>query len=164
MSIAESIVTFLLEEESDPEDIIRRSGITAQPDDFAVEIRQIGAPGMWTGNYYYHISYKPILYRGKPLYLGTVIGSHDYNRTGSPHVVNYHVSSVPSWQQAHTGLKRGVDKPSPFKGGPKYRKYHGHRGYVSMKAPEYQNFNNLFDAEKYLLSLLKHNANLRYAS
>ncbi len=161
MNLAEHIVDILLEaEEVSPEDVIRRSDIGVEYSDFLVSERADRWAGRYpTGNYHYYVSYKPIQVRGKPIYLGSVFAGHDYNRTGSTKHVHFSIDSVPTWYTTRTGLKRGVTgKTSPFKGGPKTVTHHGHRGIVAMDKPEYQTFTNLFDACKYLLSLLRQNA------
>lgn len=160
MNLAEHIVDTLLEgEEVSPEDLIRRSDIGVSPDDFVMDGHQDRFAGRYpTGNYHYYISYKPIKHRGRPIYLGSVFAAHDYDRTGHAGHVHYSIDSVPSWYTLHTGLKRGVKgRTSPFKGGAKNVKHYGYRGIVTMDQPEYKNFDNLFDACKYLLSLLKQN-------
>jgi hypothetical protein len=161
VNLVEYIVDVLLETtEVSPEDVIRRSQLGVQPEDFVLDGNPDRCGGYQTGNYHYAVYYKPIKVRGKPIYLGRVLAAHAYNDTGSTSHVNFYISSVPSWTTMHTGLKRGVNRLSPFKGGAKTRTHYGHRGVMTMDKAQYQSFDSLFDAAKYLLSLVRPNSRI----
>lgn len=157
MSNATNIVDILLEVDfSDKEidQLLKASGVTVTPQDFQIDSRQIGWPGGWTGNYTHSVFYKPIHYRGKPVYIGSITGTHDYNRTGHAGLVNYWAEPPRrTWGYNPKNLRTG----KPIYKSPKMRHNFGY-GNVHMNAPEGSNhFDNLFDACKWLLRLLKQN-------
>ena len=157
MGLPDEIVDVLLEAEITPAELIRQSSIGVDMSDFYIDQRQDRFGNWPTGNTLFSISYKPIQVKGRPLYLGSVLGTHDYNNTGRTDLTNYYIQSVPSWQREYTGYQKGRTGKPLFKH-PQYRKYYGHRGIVSMDKPEETSFTNLFDAAKYLLSLVRINS------
>lgn len=127
------------------------SGVVVRPEDFVMDGHQIGSPGMWTGNYRYSIYYKRLLHKGKPVYLGSVMACHDYNRTGHAGAVNFY-ADVPT----RTRIRDPRDRHGKrmYKN-PIVRTSYGH-GAVHMKNPgNSTHFSSLFDAAKFLLSLIK---------
>lgn len=165
MSQASDIVDILIEDGEgadlgiDMATFLRDSGVTLTRDDFVAT----GSPdkfGRWsTGNYNWSIYYKHILYRGKPVYLGSVFGAHDYNRTQRTDIVNYW-ATPPSKKWDYNPLNRITGKPTLKNS--KQRVRYGY-GNVHMNAPESDKayFDNLFGACKYLLSLLRVQSPLR---
>jgi len=157
VSLVHHIVDRLLETddpgiEIDMDKFLRDAGVTVQPDDFIMDGRQQRCMGYSNGNYTYSISYKRLLHKGRPVYLGSVLGYHDYNRTGHPGIVGYYVD-VP--RRSWTYDPRDKQGRRVFKF-PKLRGNHGY-GAVHMDAPEggANHFTSLFEACKYLLSLLR---------
>lgn len=131
---------------------LRDAGVTVTMDDFVVDGKPQRTMGYSNGNYDYYISYKRLLYKGKPVYLGHAMGYHDYNRTGHSGTVGYYVD-VPTrtWKYDPRDKQgRRIYKD------PKFRTNHGY-GQVYMNAPKTgeTHFTSLFDCCKYLLSLLK---------
>lgn len=135
----------------DMDKFLRDAGVTVQPDDFIMDGRQIGAPGMWTGNYRYSIYYKRLLHKGRPVYLGSITGCHDYNRTGHAGLVHYYVD-VPrrTWKYDPRDSKgRRIYKE------PKFRSNFGHGAVHMNPPPQSTSVGSLFEGAKLLLSLLK---------
>lgn len=138
--------------EIDMEKFVRDAGVTVEPDDFVMDSHQIGFPGGMTGNYRYYISYRRLLHKGRPVFLGTITGCHDYNRTGHAGLVHYYVD-VPrrTWKYDPRDRQgRRIYKD------PKFRSNYGH-GAVHMNPPPQggTSVKSLFDGCKLLLSLLK---------
>jgi hypothetical protein len=156
VSQAHEIVDFLLEAlDIDMDRFARDAGITVSMDDFVIDSHP-DRFGRWsTGNTNYAVYYKHLKIKGKPVYLGSVMGCHDYNRTGHAGAVSFHIT-VPSrrWEyNPQDNQGRYVLKK------PKQRTNYGW-GAVHMNKPEQFSFDSLFDACVYLLSLLRRSRRL----
>lgn len=140
-------------ETMDFESFLKRAGVIVTMDDFIWTNHDVRF-GRWsTGNHRYDVYYKRLLYKGKPVYLGSVTGCHDYNRTGSTSAAHFYVS-VPSRKWEYNPKNRKTGKP--VLRNPRMRKNYGY-GNVHFKDPgsEWCEVDGLFDGCKYLLSLLK---------
>jgi len=146
----------------DMDKFLRDAGVTVTMDDFIVDSHPDRFVGRWsTGNCNYTIKYKRLLYKGQPVFLGTVRGCHDYNRTQGTALVHFYARPPKTEREYH---------PMNHRTGERYKraKIRIQRGYggVHFNAPgpdDRSSFDNLFDACKWLLSLLKIQAPLKQA-
>lgn len=146
--------------EEDMDTFLRDAGVTVTPDDFLIDSRSQRTMGYSNGNTEYYVSYKRLLYKGKPVYLGRVVGYHDYNRTGHSGHVGFYVD-VPTTTKAHYPINKRT--------GERYKRahYRTYQGYGAVRFGQKEpgtEIKSLFDACKYLLSLLKVQHPLKHAS
>jgi hypothetical protein len=79
-NVAESIVTILLEEDPpeeeeiiDPRELVRSIGLGYNDDEFTFEAHQDRFAGRYpTGTWRYYVSWKKLLRKGRPVYLGSI--------------------------------------------------------------------------------------------
>jgi hypothetical protein len=146
-------------EEIDMEKFLRDAQVAILPEDFKWDER-MDRFGRWsTGNIRVAVYYKRLLYKGQPVYIGSVMGCHDYNTTGHSGIVHYY-ADPPKRTWSHIPVdKKGV--PHPRKA--QQRQNYGY-GAVHMNTPQgSSSFSSLFDASRWLLRLLRVQHPLRQA-
>ena len=144
----------------DMEKFVRDAGVSVTMDDFVVN-SSMDRFGRWsTGNVTWSVSYKRLLYKGKPVFLGLVHGAHDYNRTGHAGIVSYYAVPPSTTKDYFPVNKRTGERYKRAK----QRTYAGY-GAVRFASKEAGkgHYDNLFDCCKYLLSLLKVQYPLKHA-
>ncbi|MGV0949329.1 MAG: hypothetical protein ACOYB3_01560 [Azonexus sp.] len=135
----------------DMDKFLRDAGVTVSMDDFVIRSSPQRCMGYSNGNTDYYVSYKRLLYKGKPVYLGRICGYHDYNRTGHSGHAGYFVD-VPTTMKAHYPMNKRTGQR--YKRA-KYRTYQGYGAVRFNKQETGKQIESLFDGCKYLLSLLK---------
>jgi hypothetical protein len=166
--LADAVVTALLEddipaeEEDDlgvsPADLVKTLGIGYKDDEFIFDEHQDRFAGRYpTGTWRYYVSWKKLLRKGKPVYLGSIRRvERSYNAPSLPvaHEGEWYIDSVPTQTRAFTPrgarLKPGSET--------KYYKTHGGYGavrYRTMPATYTKYFHTRAAAAGYLASLIK---------
>jgi hypothetical protein len=141
-----------------PAELTRAIGLNYNDDEFIFDWHQDRFAGRWpTGTSRCYVSWKKLLRKGKPVYLGSIRHiDRDYNRPNTPvdHEEMWYIDSVPTKTTAFT--PRGVR----LKPGHETKYYKTHAGYGAVRFREMpvtysKYFRTRTEAAGYLASLIR---------